>query len=114
MIDKATEQLLSSIEEIDAQIKELNKKKLTLMWQYVNNTCYYKVGDIVRIRHIRGGEDYFYGEIVNIRFNENYNLMVGDFYKYTIIEYDIRNKRRLQQKLWYEPRFMEMKKREDW
>lgn len=31
MIDRTTEKLLISIEEIDAQIKELNKKKLTLM-----------------------------------------------------------------------------------
>lgn len=110
MIDKATEQLLTSIEEIDVQIEELNKKKATLMQQYVANTCYYKVGDIVRINHIRSKKDYFYGEIVGIRFNEDYNLIIGDFYKYTIIEYDIHNKRRLQQKLWYEPRCMEMVK----
>lgn len=31
MIDKVTEKLLTSIKEIDTQIEELNKKKLTLM-----------------------------------------------------------------------------------
>ena len=31
MIDRTTEKLLTSIEEINAQIKELNKKKLNLM-----------------------------------------------------------------------------------
>ena len=110
MINKVTEQLLTSIEEINVQIEELNKKKVTLMQQYVANTCYYKVGDIVRINHIRSKEDYFYGEVVSVRFNEDYNLIVGDFYKYTIVEYDIHNKRRLQQKLWYKPRCMEMVK----
>lgn len=113
MIDRATERVLMSIAEIDKQIKELNKKKLTLMQQYATDTSYYKVGDIVRIKHIRSGEDYFYGEIVSVRFNENYNLIVGDFYKYTIIEYDIRRKQRLKERLWYEPRCMEMRKMKD-
>lgn len=52
MIDRTTEKLLTSIEEINAQIKELNKKKLTLMQQYATDTSYIRVGDIVRIRHI--------------------------------------------------------------
>ena len=113
MIDRTTEKLLTSIEEIDAQIKELDKKKLTLMQQYVTNTSYIRVGDIVRIRHIRNGERYYYGEVVSVRFNENYNLIVGDFYKYTIIEYDIRRKQRLKRRLYYEPRCMEMIKMKD-
>lgn len=110
MIDKVTEKLLTSIKEIDTQIEELNKKKLTLMQQYATDTSYYKIGDIVRIKHIRSGEQYYYGEIVGIRFNEDYNLIVGDFYKYTIIEYDIHKKQRLKRRLWYEPRCMEMVK----
>ena len=110
MIDKVTEQLLVSIEEIDVQIEELNKKKATLMQQYTTNTSYIKVGDIVRIKHVRNGEQYYYGEVVSVRFNEDYNLIVGDFYKYTIIEYDIHKKRRLKRRLWYEPRCMEMVK----
>lgn len=113
MIDKVTEELLTSIEEIDFQIRELNKKKSILMQQYATNTSYYKVGDIVRIKHIRNGEDYYYGEVVSVKFNEDYNLIVGDFYKYVIIEYDVRKKKRLQRKLWYEPRCMEMRKMRD-
>lgn len=110
MIDRTTEKLLTSIEEIDAQIKELNKKKLTLMQQYATDTSYVRVGDIVRIRHIRNGERYYYGEVVSVRFNEDYNLIVENFYKYTIIEYDICKKQRLKRRLYYEPRCMEMRK----
>lgn len=110
MIDTVTEKLLSSIEEINTQIKELNKKKLTLMQQYATDTSYIKVGDIVRIKCVRNGEQYYYGEVVSVRFNEGYNLIVGDFYKYTIIEYDIHKKQRLKRRLWYEPRCMEMVK----
>ena len=113
MVDEVTEKLLISIEEIDAQIEELNKKKAALMQQYVVNTSYVRVGDIVRIRHVRNGEQYYYGEVVGVRFNEDYNLIVGDFYKYTIIEYDIHKKRRLKRKLLYEPRYMEMRKIRD-
>lgn len=113
MIDRTTEKLLTSIEEIDAQIKELNKKKLTLMQQYATDTSYIRVGDIVRIKSIKSGENYYYGEVVSVRFNENYNLIVGDFYKYTIIEYDIHKKQRLKRRLWYEPRCMEMIKMKD-
>lgn len=113
MIDRATEKLLTSIGEIDLRIRELNKQKSILMQQYATDTSYYKVGDIVRIRHIRNGEDYYYGEIVSVKFNEDYNLIVGDFYKYVIIEYDIRRKKRLTRKLWYEPRCMEMRKMRD-
>ena len=105
MIDRTTEKLLTSIEEIDAQIKELNKKKLTLMQQYATDTSYIRVGDIVRIRHIRNGERYYYGEVVSVRFNEDYNLIVENFYKY-----DVRKKQRLKRRLYYEPRCMEMRK----
>ena len=110
MIDTVTEKLLASIEEIDIQIEELNEKKSTLIQQYIANTSYIHVGDIVRIRDIRSGEPYYYGEVVNVKFNKDYNLIVGDFYKYTIIEYDIRKKQRLKRRLWYEPRCMEIKK----
>ena len=113
MIDKVTEKLLISIEEINTQIKELNKKKLTLMQQYATDTSYVRVSDIVRIKSIKSGENYYYGEVVSVRFNENYNLIVGDFYKYTIIEYDIRKKQRLKRRLYYEPRCMEMIKMKD-
>ena len=99
MIDKVTEELLTSIEEIDTQIEELNKKKLALMQQYATDTSYIKVGDTVRVRHVRNGEQYYYGEVVSVRFNEDYNLIVGDFYKYTIIEYDIHKKQRLKCRL---------------
>ena len=113
MVGEITEKLLVSIEEIDAQIEELNKKKVSLMQQYVSDTSYIHVGDIVRIKHVRNGEQHYYGEVVGIRFNEDYNLIVGDFYKYTIIEYDIRKKRRLKRRLLYEPRCMEMVKIKD-
>ena len=113
MVDEVTEKLLVSIEEIDTQIEELNKKKSTLVQQYVTDTSYVRVGDIVRIRHVRNGEQYYYGEVVSVRFNEDYNLIVGDFYKYTIIEYDIHKKRRLKRRLLYEPRCMEMVKIKD-
>ena len=71
------------------------------------------MGDIVRIRHILNGEQHYYGEVVSVRFNENYNLIVGDFYKYTIIEYDVCKKQRLKRRLWYEPRCMEIRRMND-